>query len=86
MIEPPDPWPQPEPRAKPEDDLDYVRAALEVDPEFAFITIPALSTPKVGLYVIENIDGQDMLKYYGLLRDEAVRWLLDPTKNIIGLG
>jgi hypothetical protein len=66
--------------------MDYVRAALEVDPEFAFITIPALATPKVGLYVRETVDGQDMIKHYGLLREEAVRWLLDPTKNVVGLG
>jgi hypothetical protein len=86
MIEPFNPWPKPISKPKPEEDLDYIRAALELDSAFAFMTIPALSVPKISLYVREIIDGHDILSHYELLREEAVRWIMDPTKNVVRLG
>jgi hypothetical protein len=77
---------------KPENDLDYLRACVELDPEFATQTIPAFRTPYIGFYYLEkpmdNRYGPGVefeIKTWRGKREEALKKLLDPNFNIVGL-
>jgi len=67
------------------DDMDYIRALIEIDAEVAIQIIPGLRTPKVGYYYFEsNCDGIT-LKLATCLREELIKLISENKINIIGI-
>jgi len=67
------------------DDMDYIRALIEIDTEAAIQIIPGLRMPKVGYYYFEsNYDGIT-LKSAMCLREELIKLISENKINIIGI-
>lgn len=68
-----------------EQDLDYIRALLEVDQELAIKTIPGLKTPCVGYYFLEsNYDGC-VLKFATCMRQNLIDIILEDKIKVMNI-
>lgn len=66
------------------DDIDYIRALLEVDKELAIKTIPSLRPPMCGYYYLS--DSEDIvLRNVMCSREKLIEVLLENKINVVGL-
>ena len=65
-------------------DMDYIRAAIELDREFAVKTLPCLQIPKILLYWMDNAEDGRCIKSGAFNREEAMDMIL--TKEVVGIS
>jgi len=65
-----------------ENDLDYIRSAIELDKDFAIKTLPCLRLPRIQLYWIEGEGEQKILRSGIFNREGAIDIIMN--KNVVG--
>ncbi len=70
-------------------DIDYIRACIEIDPQFAIDTIPALHHRKLAFYYLEKEDSVNettlVLKSMACTREEFMGIMLENKLNIVSV-
>ena len=65
-----------------ENDLDYIRSAIELDKDFAIKTLPCLKTPRIYLYWNDSESGVKIIRSGIFDREGAIDIIMN--KNVVG--